>query len=151
MPVRSGPPPDPNSRTSRTQKGAPVQLPPEGYSGPVPRFPLPSPMKREQDVWRWAWRQPQAAQWAKEGEWRSDMVAEWVRMKVRAEDPTSPASILAQATAMRHQVGLTPAGLRENGWIIGAPRATQAEIERKQRDRGPSSRDRLKAADEPAA
>lgn len=150
MPVRSGPPPDLNSGKSRRLKGAPKTLPPEGYSGPVPRFPLPNAEKRELQVWRWAWTQPQAAQWAVEGEWRTDMVAEWVRMKVRAEDPTSPASILAQATAMRHQVGLTPAGLRENGWVIAAPRPT-AVADEPAAPKGPSSRDRLRAVGERGA
>lgn len=151
MPVRSGPKPDLNSGKSLKLKGAPKALPAEGYDGPVPRFPLPKATSRERDVWRWAWRQPQAHAWAEQGEWRSDMVAEWVRMKVRAEDLDSPASLLTQATAMRHQVGLTPAGLRENGWVISKPAATESEVTAAiERAAGTSSRDRLRSVGDAA-
>ena len=119
--VRSGPPPNPNSAESDRRKRGFRALPAEGYAGDVPRFPLPNPTARERAVWAWAWTQPQAVAWADDGAWRADMVAEWVRMKVRAENRKAPASLTTQATALRHQIGLTPAGLKENGWTIAAP------------------------------
>lgn len=140
--LRSGPKPDPNSLKSARRGLTFTTLPAEGYQGKVPRFPLPDSLPRERAVWRWAWRTPQAAAWATEGEWRADMVAEWVRWKVRAEGPDAPSSFASEALRLRHQIGLTPAGLKECGWVIGAVVA-QAEEPEKQAGRT-SARDRLR-------
>lgn len=121
--MRSGPKPDPESLKSSRLGRAFRSLPAEGFLGKVPRFPLPQASSRERAVWKWAWSTPQACAWDVDGAWRVDMVAEWVRMKVRAEAPDAPASLSAEALRLRHQIGLTPAGLKENGWTIAAPAA----------------------------
>ena len=140
--ARSGPTPDPSSGRSAA-RGLDFQaLPSEGYKGPIPDFPL-DPLvlfaehfkdgakirevdedaaadfnSREGLVWAEAWRTPQAAAWAIES-WRWPVVAEYVRLKVTVElDPGSNAALVGQLHRYREQIGLTPAGLRLNGWQI---------------------------------
>jgi len=140
--ARSGPAPDPASGRSAA-RGLDFQaLPSEGYKGTVPDFPLdPIVMfaehfedgakvrevdqdassdfhSREGVVWSEAWRTPQGAAWAVES-WRWPVVAEYVRLKVTVElDPGSNAALVGQLHRYREQIGLTPAGLRLNGWQI---------------------------------
>jgi len=117
-------------------------LPSEGYKGDIPDFPLdPIVMfaehfadgakvrevdqdasadfhSREGVVWAEAWRTPQGAAWAVES-WRWPVVAEYVRLKVTVElDPGSNAALVGQLHRYREQIGLTPAGLRLNGWQV---------------------------------
>jgi len=116
---RSGPAPDPHSGRS-ARRGLSFQaLPNEGYRGEVPEFPLAGPSERELEVWAEAWRTPQAAAWAREP-WRHRTVALWVRTSVRCEEPDAGAALLAQVHRFADQIGLTPAGLKENGWAIAA-------------------------------
>lgn len=115
---RSGPPPDPNSARSDRRGLTLIALPADGYDGKPPTFPLPSPTARERKVWRDAWRTPQADAWAKES-WRWRTIALWVRWSVRMEESDSPASLGAVVHRLADQIGMTPAGLKENGWKIG--------------------------------
>lgn len=116
---RSGPAADPHSGRS-ARRGLSFQaLPNEGYRGEVPEFPLAGPSERELEVWAEAWRTPQAAAWAREP-WRHRTVALWVRTSVRCEEPDAGAALLAQVHRFADQIGLTPAGLKENGWAIAA-------------------------------
>lgn len=114
---RSGPAPDPNSARSDARGRVLEALPAEGYKGRVPKFPFAEKSDREAAKWRALWRTPQAAAWAREP-WRLDVVALYTRWSVRAEDPDAPASALAQVHRLGDQLGLTPAGLAENGWKI---------------------------------
>lgn len=116
---RSGPQPDPNSLKSDKIGRKFERLPIGGYSGEVPEFPLPDPSQRELDLWGWAWRQPQAAAWVRES-WRWDAVALWVRYRVRMEQDEASAALANVVVRYADQIGMTPAGLKENGWIIGA-------------------------------
>lgn len=146
---RSGPLPDPNSGRSERRGLSFTTLPSEGYKGDPPEFPLPDVTIRELIVWNEAWRTPQAAAWAQEP-WRHRTVAMWVRWSVRMEDPEAGASLVAQVIRLADQIGMTPAGLRENGWTI-----SQDEVSAKRREDTAaaaiarvSPRDRLrKAAD----
>lgn len=111
-------------------------LPSEGFTGPVPEFPLPSPSARELDVWEWAWRTPQACAWSLPSEaWRVRSVELWVRLSVRCEDEDAGAALYAQLHRFADQIGLTTAGLAEMGWKVavdevGAARAqTAARVE----------------------
>jgi len=53
--------------------------------------------------------------------WRWPVVAEYVRLKVRIEsDADVAAAYVGQLHRYRDQIGLTPAGLKENGWAIAA-------------------------------
>lgn len=128
---RSGPPADPNSGRSARRGLSLSALPNEGYRGEVPEFPLEGASSRELAVWAEAWRTPQAAAWARES-WRHRTVALWVRTSVRCEEPDAGAALLAQVHRFADQIGLTPAGLKENGWAIAAAEIEPPEVE----DRG---------------
>lgn len=136
--TRSGPAPDPKSGRS-DRRGLYLgltELPAGGYTGDAPAWPLPGELAREAEMWATAWTYPQAAAWSCEP-WRHATIAMWVRWFVRAEDPEASAATLAQVHRLADQIGLTPAGLLENGWTI-----TKDELA--------GARDR-KAADAPAA
>jgi hypothetical protein len=47
-------------------------------------------------------------------------VALWVRVSVRVEDPDAPAALLGHVHRFADQIGLTPAGMKENGWALAA-------------------------------
>lgn len=129
---RSGPTSSPYSNRTDLKKskgllGA-IKLPPEGFQGEdfPPLFDLlPAATEREGVVWSDAWATPQAAQWISEP-WRWRTIAMWVRYTVRMEDPESPAALGAVTTRFADQIGLTPAGLRENGWVIEASEPASA-------------------------
>lgn len=139
---RSGPQADPNSGRSDRRGFKLTALPSEGYTSEAPEFPL-EPIQlfteyrvdgekvksfdeggtsafrsRESEVWAEAWRSPQACAWSMQS-WRWPIVAEYCRLKTVVElDPSASASLVAQLHRYRDQIGLTPAGLRENGWAI---------------------------------
>lgn len=163
---RSGPPPDPTSGRSDRRGFKLTALPSEGYPGPAPEFPLPKMLRqrweyedkrryqvfdedstelyrdREVGIWEQAWRTPQACAWSTQP-WRWSVIAEYCRLKAVVEqDPDSNASLVAQLHRYRDQIGLTPAGLKENGWAIAADEVAE------RRDDKPAgrstSRDRIK-------
>lgn len=122
---RSGPAPDPSSGRSERRGLSFQALPNEGYRGNVPDWPLgggpEQVVDREQAVWAEVWQTPQAAAWAIEA-WRWPIIAEYCRLKAIVEaDPAASAALVAQLHRYRDQIGLTPAGLRENGWAIAQP------------------------------
>ncbi|WP_308257057.1 hypothetical protein [Rhodococcus sp. DMU2021] len=96
-----------------------MTLPSEGYSGKAPEWPFPKGSTRERAVWKKAWTYPQAAQWIKEP-WRWETIAMWVRWKVRAESGEASAADASVLHRFADQIGMTPAGLKENGWQIAA-------------------------------
>lgn len=114
---RSGPPPDEKSGRSDRRGLSFTALPSEGYCGEVPDFPLPDVTERELEVWADAWRTPQAEAWAAQP-WRHRTVALWVRWSVRMEHPEASAALGQVVVRFADQIGLTPAGLKENGWKI---------------------------------
>jgi hypothetical protein len=75
------------------------------------------PSAPESALWKLLWRTPQAAAWISEP-WRHETIATYVRWRVRMHDPEAPASIGATVIRLADQIGLTPAGLRENGWEL---------------------------------
>lgn len=138
---RSGPPPDETSGRSERRGLSFDALPAGGYDGRAPTFPFPAvPVHdiwfedkvrrkvfdeeatevrhdRELELWAWAWRTPQAAAWALEP-WRWHSVAMWVRTSVICEGADATAADKNSLHRFADQVGLTPAGLKENGWRI---------------------------------
>lgn len=139
---RSGPGVDPTSGRSDQRGIKLTALPASGYEGEVPEFPLPRATRwewiiedksrmripnsqltdlyreRELEVWAEAWRTPQAIAWARES-WRWTIVAEYCRLKTVVElEPDANASLVSQLHRFRDQIGLTPAGMKENGWAI---------------------------------
>lgn len=118
---RSGPAADLNSGRSdaRGLKDSAIRLNPNGFSGRPPAWPLhgaPSPI--EQDFWKQVWKYPQAAMWKKQP-WKHMLVAQYVRWSLSASEPGANASAMTQALRLADAIGLTPAGLRDNGWVIG--------------------------------
>jgi len=114
---RSGPQPDPNSLKSAATRSFRT-LPADGFTGDAPDFPLPWSTQREEEVWREAWRSPQAVAWIDEP-WRWRTVAMWVRWSVRMEAEEASAALGNVVVRFADQIGLTPAGLKENCWVIG--------------------------------
>lgn len=141
---RSGPRPDENSLTSAARGLVLTALPPGGYEGEVPSFPLPGPTRREREVWAEVWRTPQACAWAVQP-WRHRSVAMWARWSVRMEAKDAPASLGTVVVRLADQIGLTPAGLKENGWKI-APVGEEAKpaVKSEAAPQRQSSRDRLR-------
>lgn len=116
---RSGPAPDPTSGRSEARGYKLTALPSEGYKGEVPTFPLPSHNDRELSVWALLWQTPQACAWSMQP-WRWLNVADLVRLQVRGEAHDAPVNIATVVRQLRADLGLTPAGLKENGWAIAA-------------------------------
>lgn len=131
---RSGPLADPSSGRSDARGYSLQALPAEGYTGPVPGFPLPDALAREIELWDEAWRTPQACAWSMPSErWRIRTVALWVRLSVRCEAPEAGAALLGQLHRFADQIGMTTAGLAEMGWRVAvnelAEKAAQAPVE----------------------
>lgn len=169
----SGPPADPNSLRSAKKNFTLTALPSEGYGGEVPEFPLPRIVRfndfyedgkkrresdggatdafreRELDIWAESWTTPQACAWSLES-WRWPTIAEFCRLKAVVElEPDANAALVAQMHRFRDQIGLTPAGLRENGWAIAANQvgAKRAENEQRAPVKRTSARDRMQVVD----
>lgn len=139
--AQSGPAKDPSSERSKRAGFKPTALPNQGHDGPPPPFPLMSFVvrrwefedkrrfqvtdqeatdafaEREQDLWDWAWATPQAAAWARES-WRWLAVAMWVRTSVVCESSDATAADKNALHRFGDQIGLTPAGMAQNGWAI---------------------------------
>lgn len=125
---RSGPGVDPRSGRSDARGVRFAALPAEGFEGDAPEFPLPSASEREKAVWAALWETPQAAAWSLQS-WRWDQIADLVRMQVRSEAEDAPVGIYSQVRAARADLGLTPAGLKENGWAIAADEVAEKREE----------------------
>lgn len=117
-------------------------LPMGGYTGRAPAFPLPkisrgvdsegrpnraaadSFRKREMEIWREVWKTPQAAAWSIDP-WRWPTVAEFCRIKAAVElDPDSNAALLSRLREYRNEIGLSPDGMKANGWAISRDQVT---------------------------
>ncbi len=143
---RSGPPVDPNSLKSARRGISLAALTAEGYDGEAPAYPLPKILvydiyfedkarhkdfdkdatearhARELELWAWAWRTPQAEAWSLEP-WRWQTVALWVRTMAVCESGDATAADKNSLHRFADQIGMTPAGLRENGWKIADGKA----------------------------
>jgi hypothetical protein len=86
----------------------------------------------EQALWEEIWSYPQACAWELE-RWRWNIVALWVRTFLVCAGPEAKAADKSSLHRFGDQLGLTPAGLRENGWAIArdevAPRRAEKESE----------------------
>ncbi|MEL4357048.1 MULTISPECIES: hypothetical protein [unclassified Luteococcus] len=75
--------------------------------------------ERELEVWAWAWSTPQACAWSMPSEsWRLLTIAMWVRIYVICESSWATSADKSSLHRFADQIGMTPAGLRENGWKI---------------------------------
>ena len=109
--------PQPGSENDLRRRRGALVLPRAGYRGQAPAFPLPASTDREGDVWRLLWRSPQAAAWADES-WRWYAIAMYVRWSVRMEAEDASAALGNVVVRFADQIGLTPAGLKENDWVL---------------------------------
>lgn len=163
---RSGPQADPKSLRSADRGLVLTALPSEGYKGKAPEFPLmpftvyrweyedkrrfqvrdaeatETFRERETELWCQAWTYPQACAWAREP-WRWTAVAMWVRTAVVCESSEATAADKGAIHRFADQIGLTPAGLKENSWAIAADEVA-AKATEKAAQRSPSARDRMK-------
>jgi len=132
---RSGPQPVEGSRTSERKGYVLTALPPTGYDGEAPAFPLGRSATddltsaRESEIWAEAWTTPQACAWSLEA-WRWPIIGEYCRLKAIVElTPAASAALVGQIHRYRDQIGLTPAGLKENGWKIAEPPKVETPAE----------------------
>ncbi len=164
---RSGPAPDPTSSRSDRRGFTLTALPSEGYQGEAPDFPLPPAViinvyyddkqkvreldagasearrDREQALWEWAWSTPQACAWSM-ASWRWHSVAMWVRTSAICESSDATAADKNALHRFADQIGLTPAGLKENGWAIAVDEVAAKRDEPATPARA-SARERFKA------
>lgn len=157
---RSGPQADPQSLRSAERGIVLTALPAEGRKGRAPAFPLPAIKRpehaegsqaqtkafrrRELAVWAECWKMPQACAWELEP-WRGPTVAEFCRLKTVVElEPDANASLVAQLHRYRDQIGLTPAGLKENGWAIAKNEIAAKTAAKQPTQKRTSARDRMK-------
>lgn len=128
---RSGPQKDPTSLKSARIGHSLTALPAEGYDGEIPRYPLPAVGEaalREGELWAWVWRTPQAAAWIAEP-WRWHTVAMWVRTARICEGEEATAADKNSLHRFADQIGLTPAGLKENGWKVATNQVAEKRTE----------------------
>lgn len=167
---RSGPKADPNSGRSDRRGYSLTALPAEGYSGPVPEWPLmlrtvyrweyedksrlevrdddatEDVRNREAELWKWIWTTPQACAWSMPSEsWRIPTIAMYVRTFVICESNGATAADKNSLHRFADQIGMTTAGLAEMGWAIAKDEVGEkrAEQDDEPRSQG-SSRNRLK-------
>lgn len=145
--ARSGPAPDPLSRTSLVN-GREFTVLPIAHELDVPEFPL-EPIKHyeiyyedkqrvkdfdaeatedardaELKLWAVLWEKPQAIMWARLGlAWQ---VAAYVRAYIESTGPDSNAGLKTAAIRMEAELGISTSGMLQNGWVIETPAADGA-------------------------
>ncbi len=172
-----GPSSNPNA-IRRNARVGPVVLPAGGFTGRIPRWPLPDNprliarirliqdelevleereldddlsrtektkltrtherlaiaeaerdaiLDTEKDLWKRLWRTPQAQEWARL-KWDRD-VAQYVRHKAAAEIGSLDDS--REARQRGHHLGLTPKGMKDLMWTIGADEVAEKRAAKK--------------------
>lgn len=141
---RSGPPQDANSGRSERRGYKLTALPSEGFTGEVPDLSdyLIDPTERHLAVWDELWATPQACVWSVE-RWRVPVVADLTRYIVRMDSDTAPATYATAIRQLRDDLGLSTAGLKQNGWSVAADEVGAKATERANATPRVSSRDRL--------
>ena len=113
--ARSGPAPDPNSYRSMDKDW--VDLPAGGFAGTVPAFPLSDALGVEVALWDELWAKPQAAAWDSLG--LKFQVAAYVRAFLESTEAKAVSGLKTAVLRMETELGLSIAGMRQNGWRIG--------------------------------
>lgn len=146
--ARSGPPKREGSARADAAGYKLTELPPEGYQGDVPDWPLsPAATGVELTYWERAWCSPQACIWSRqEFRWLVPDVARWVRLTVRCDDLEAPAALLARLPAAEDKIGMTAAGLARFGAKIKPDELAEKRAADKADDQPKRGR-RLRAAD----
>jgi hypothetical protein len=112
--ARSGPAPDPNSYRSQNKDW--VELPAAGFDGIAPDFPLPDALTAELELWVDLWAKPQAAAWDSLG--LKYQVAAYVRAFLESVTAGAVSGLKTAVLRMETELGLSIAGMRQNGWRI---------------------------------
>jgi hypothetical protein len=139
-----GPLSNPNARHLRGRAaGSKIQLPMEGWQGPIPDWPLLEGLQPELERWERLWRTPMAAQWVRMH--IDTVIARYVRVALLAESfdhetSVAMANIKGEARQLESLLGLNPSALKRLEWEIVVD-----EVE-EQREVAPARR-RLKAVD----
>lgn len=171
---RSGPQKDETSLRSAEAGYSLTALPAEGYSGPVPDYPLPKRMiwhewfegsgkirekhrevddgatesvhEQELELWRWLWTTPQACAWSMPSEaWRLFTIAMYVRTFVVCMGDEATAADKNSLHRFADQIGMTTAGLAEMGWKVAVDQtAEKREQKQSTTPKRTSARDRMK-------
>lgn len=157
--ARSGPPPNPDSARSDARGLKFTALPASGYAGEVPDFPLPKRVivntwtegsgrdrekrterddgateatwERELALWSWLWTTPQACAWAQPSErWRLPAISMYVRTFVICEGAEATAADKGSLHRFADDIGMTPAGLRNNGWQIATDKLAEKRADK---------------------
>ena len=145
---RSGPQPDPSSGRSDRRGLKFSALPAEGYAGAAPEWPMPNQSDRESELWAWAWSTPQACAWAQPSEsWRLHTIAMWVRTAAVCEGDEATAADKGSLHRFADQIGMTPAGLKENGWAVAVDEVGARAADRPAAESTPRPARRLRSAD----
>lgn len=115
-----GPAPKPaearRNRNATTASGF-KRLPHEGYTGPIPEWPLSMLAKDdEHTLWLKLWRLPQAIMWTRMH--CEDMVALYVRAIVEAQGDPANTKLLAEVRQLDSKIGLSPKALLDLRWEI---------------------------------
>lgn len=121
--ARSGPAPDPNSYRSQNRDW--VMLPAAGFVGDVPGWPFEPDNQFELDMWSSLWRKPQAVMWDRLG--LADQVAAYVRAYVESVAVEASSSLKTAVLRMETELGISVAGMRQNGWLIEDVRPAVSE------------------------
>lgn len=142
--ARSGPRPDPDSERSERRGYKLSELPPTGYDGDVPEWPIhPAPTVVEAEYWQRAWRTPQACVWSRaEWAWIVPDVARWVRLTVRCDEISAPASLMARLPSIEDKIGMTAAGLARMGAQIKPDELAEKRVEKSTAQEGAPKRER---------
>ena len=150
--VRSGPAPDPNSRTSERRGYTLKNLPNTPYSGRAPNFPLPPYVVRHYDqetqewnvdheasdvwndreatLWKMLWKLPQARAWRQpQLRYLTYAIGLYVRECVVCEQTGAKAADIAARLRMEDRIGLSEAGMQVLGWRIAEENVDMAATE----------------------
>jgi hypothetical protein len=99
-------------------------LPPDGWAGPVPKWPMESQSSAERDLWRDLWRTPQAAAWHDLGWTR--VVARYACLVAQSEidnpdrSQTAEVALLGELRQIEDRLGLSPMAMRRLQWEVSA-------------------------------
>lgn len=87
--------------------------------------------KRELQVWDQLWKTPQALAWEREP-WRWPTIAKYARITVSTESkPDASAALLSRERELRNECGLSPDGLKQNGWVIAPDQLAEKRAAKK--------------------
>lgn len=124
--ARSGPAPDPLSRTSLVNGREFTVLPLEHSVG-VPVFPLDEQTGFESRLWADLWVKPQAVMWERLG--LAVQVAAYVRAFAESVLPEASAGLKTAVLRMEAELGISTSGMLQNGWVFETPAGGDGRID----------------------